>query len=83
VAIKTVLFQSGESNHFATTVAGEAAIASNLSHRNVVATYSHDICHLNQPGSQELDIFKFYLVQVLCTFPPSERLHIAPAHTAL
>ena len=65
VAIKTVLFQTGQSRRMAQAVAGEAAIASNLTHRNVVATYSHDICHVSQPGSQrELELFKFYLVQV-------------------
>jgi hypothetical protein len=78
VAIKTVLFQSGQSHKMAQAVAGEAAIASNLNHPNVVATYSHDICHVTQPGSQrELELFKFYLVQVCVVVIPSpQKLHI-------
>jgi hypothetical protein len=63
VAIKTVLFQSGSGDSQMALVASEAAIASNLVHPNIVATYSHDICNVSQEGN-ELPIFKFYLIQV-------------------
>jgi hypothetical protein len=43
VAIKTVVFQNGEDDSYTKHVASEAAIASNLMHKNVVNTYSHDI----------------------------------------
>jgi hypothetical protein len=65
VAIKTVLFQSGPGDNQTAVVASEAAIASNLVHDNVVATYSHDICKVESKGvGNELAVFKFYLVQV-------------------
>lgn len=65
VAIKIVLFQSGAEDAQVAQVASEAAIASNLSHSNVVATYSHDIRSVDNSGaSNELAVFKFYLVQV-------------------
>jgi hypothetical protein len=50
-----------------TSVAREAAIATTLSHRNVVSTYSHDIAGVSGHGGQELDIYRFYLIQVSCT----------------
>jgi hypothetical protein len=46
------------------SLASEAAIASNLSHRNVVAMYNHDICNVAVAACNELDIYKFYLIQV-------------------
>jgi hypothetical protein len=64
VAIKTVIFQSSQHEHTTSAVASEAAIATNLTHSNVVATYSHDICNVTQAGGAELDIYKFYLIQV-------------------
>jgi hypothetical protein len=33
-------------------------------HRNIVATYSHDICNVVSETNHELGIFKFYLIQV-------------------
>lgn len=63
VAIKTVIFQSDESDNTMSRLASEAAIASNLSHANVVAMYSHDICTVSSDAN-ELDIYKFYLIQV-------------------
>ena len=65
VAIKIVLFQSGADDAQVAQVASEAAIASNLSHSNVVATYSHDIHYVDDSCPNELGIFKFYLIQVL------------------
>jgi hypothetical protein len=65
VAIKTVVFQGEHDNDTTSAVASEAAIASNLTHRNVVATYSHDICNVTNVAGAELDIYKFYLIQVL------------------
>lgn len=66
VAIKTVIFQSDESDNTMSRLASEAAIASNLSHTNVVAMYSHDICTVSSDAHNELDIYKFYLIQVCC-----------------
>eukprot|EP00892_Ulva_mutabilis_P009199 jgi/Ulvmu1/6651/UM003_0289.1 len=67
VAIKTILFQSEPQQQQTESIASEAAIASNLSHKNVVATYSHDIRSVDAPGtSNELAVFKFYLVQEFC-----------------
>jgi serine/threonine protein kinase len=43
IAIKTVLFQSSEEADKTILLAQEAATASSLMHRNVVATYTHEI----------------------------------------
>lgn len=64
MAIKTVLFQSGSGDDQTSRVASEAAIASNLVHRNIVSTYSHDIRNVTSSQGNELAIFKFYLIQV-------------------
>lgn len=64
MAIKTLIFQDGGGDGQTAVVASEAAIASNLVHRNVVATYSHDICNVVGETNHELGIFKFYLIQV-------------------
>lgn len=64
VAIKTILFQSGPGDNQTAVVASEAAIASNLNHRHVAATYSHDICPFGESAQNELAVFKFYLIQV-------------------
>ena len=66
VAIKTVLFQSGQGSSQTRLVASEAAIASNLDHSNIVATYSHDICNVSPTSSAELPVFKFYLITEFC-----------------
>lgn len=63
VAIKTVVFQSAGADEQMAQVASEAAIASNLSHRNVVATYSHDIVDVVRAVGPEPGFYKFYLVQ--------------------
>jgi serine/threonine protein kinase len=44
----------------------EAAIASNLFHRNVVTTYCHDIRNLVIGTAPEESVFKFYLLQEFC-----------------
>ena len=61
-----MIFQSRAADAIKATVASEAAIASNLTHSNVVATYGHDICGAaaGARGTNELDIYKFYLFQV-------------------
>lgn len=64
VAIKTVLFQSGDGDNQTALVASEAAIASNLVHHNIVSTYSHEICNVLASTGMELPVFKFYLIQV-------------------
>lgn len=68
VAIKTVIFSSSGGDGETELVASEAAIASNLGHPNVVATYSHDILDISKATTStagpELSVFKFYLIQV-------------------
>lgn len=64
MAIKTVVFTSEGGDAQTSRVASEAAIASSLSHHNVVATYSHDILDVQKSTGPELGIYKFYLVQV-------------------
>lgn len=64
VAIKTVVFQNGEDDSYTKHVASEAAIASNLMHKNVVNTYSHDIRNITTGPGPEHSIYKFYLLQV-------------------
>ena len=66
VAIKTVLFQSGAGDNQTALVASEAAIASNLIHRNIVSTFSYDIRNVAENSGNELAVFKFYLVQEYC-----------------
>ena len=80
VAIKTVLLEGDPHDRATTAVAREAAIACNLSHPNVVATYSHDVVCLhsaNLPAGGGgaaaawpdvgADAFRFYLIQVRST----------------
>ena len=70
VAIKTLVFQSDSADNQLNKVASEVAIASNLVHTNIVATYSHDVCPVsenpasNSNSNNELGIYKFYLIQV-------------------
>ena len=64
MAIKTVVFTSAGGDAQTGRVASEAAIASNLSHPNVVATYSHDILDVARSVGAELGVYKFYLIQV-------------------
>eukprot|EP00892_Ulva_mutabilis_P008546 jgi/Ulvmu1/6063/UM027_0041.1 len=66
VAIKTVIFQSGGGDQQTAVVATEAAIATNLVHRNIVATYSHDVLDVAQGVGPELGVYKFYLIQEFC-----------------
>ena len=65
MAIKTVVFSSEQADAQTSLVATEAAIASNLTHEHIVATYSHDIVGISQAVGPELGIYKFYLIQVL------------------
>jgi hypothetical protein len=71
VAIKTVVFQGGEDESQSALIVSEAAIASNLFHRNVVATYCHDIRSLVGTSGKEAGVFKFYLLQVCFQFAAS------------
>jgi hypothetical protein len=64
VAIKAVLFQSSGADDATALVASEAAIATNLVHRSLVATYSHDVRSVTGMLDNELSTYKFYLVQV-------------------
>ena len=63
VAIKTVIFQVGMTAADTAQVASEAAIASNLVHENIVNTYNHDMCCLQDNDNNELEVYKFYLIQ--------------------
>jgi hypothetical protein len=70
VAIKTLVFQTDAADNQLNKVASEVAIASNLVHHNIVATYSHDVCPVTEESGnsgKELGIYKFYLIQVCCT----------------
>lgn len=60
VAIKTLLFECSTPEQAPT----EAAIAACLNHSNIVATLHSDVTALSSNATQELDIFKLYLVQV-------------------
>ena len=70
VAIKSVLLEGDPHDSATSAVAREAAIACNLSHPNIVATYTHDVAclgHGNGTGawpSTGPDAFRFYLIQV-------------------
>eukprot|EP00892_Ulva_mutabilis_P006166 jgi/Ulvmu1/3921/UM018_0144.1 len=66
VAIKTVVFESGARDSQTALVASEAAIASNLVHSNIVATYWHDVRTVSDAHGLELGIFKLCLVQEFC-----------------
>ena len=66
VAIKTIVFESGVEDNQTARVASEAAIASNLVHSNVVSTYSHSIASVGDRVGNELEVFKFYLIQEFC-----------------
>ena len=72
VAIKTLLFQSSDSESKTAVVASEAAIASNLVHHNIVATYTTDVCSVVAESHSGLDVFKFYLIQARPLFRPSQ-----------
>lgn len=67
VAIKTVVFQSSASDDQLTLIASEAAISSSLVHRNIVATYAHDVKHLTSESGFDLGLFKFHLIQEYCS----------------
>lgn len=75
-----MIFQSRAAEAIKATVASEAAIATNLTHSNVVATYGHDVCGAAAPsrGTNELAIYKFYLFQVRT----SESVFLAGRETA-
>ena len=64
VAIKTVIFTSCGGDQQTDLVASEAAIASYLNHKNIVATYNHDIIDVAKAVGPELGVYKFYLIQV-------------------
>ena len=70
VAIKTVLLSSNSADQVTSSVAREAAIATNLGHSNIVATYNHDVRVISPSASQELDVCKIYLIQVSPSDPP-------------
>jgi hypothetical protein len=53
-------------------IASEAAIATNMMHPNIVATYSYDIMKVSggktPVDTGELAVYKLYLIQVCCLF---------------
>ena len=67
VAVKTVRFQSVKDRHSFESAVAEAAIANNLTHPNIVATYAHELKATPCPtsnGPEDLVSWKLYLVQV-------------------
>ena len=66
MAVKTIVFQADHADTRAQLVAREAAIATNLAHKNVVATYSHDLTRVAAAGgvAGEAVVYKLYLIQV-------------------
>lgn len=65
-------------------MASEAAIASYLVHKNIVATYSHDVLDVAKAVGNELGVFKFYLIQVRPTpHPPGLQLGVRGNPTPL
>lgn len=64
VAIKTVLFSDAIAEQSLKLAASEAAIAINLSHENVVATYSHDVVDVQGSTGPERGLYKFHIIQV-------------------
>ena len=63
MAIKTIVFSCSPQADEADDVAKEAAIATNLCHHNVVATYGHEIVDVSHAAGAELGVCKFYLIQ--------------------
>lgn len=59
-----MVFESDARDNQTALVASEAAIASNLVHRHIVATYWHDVRTVSDARGLELGIFKLCLVQV-------------------
>lgn len=66
VVLRTMLFQSGLHDGEKERVAAEAATARALEHDSVVATLWYELCNVTGQGSEELDIYKLYLVQEHC-----------------
>jgi hypothetical protein len=65
VAVKTIIFSCSPSADEADGIAKEAAFAINLCHSNVVNTYDFEIKDVQHtPVGAELEICKFYLIQV-------------------
>jgi serine/threonine protein kinase len=67
VAIKMVIFQSNASDDQLALIASEAAISSSLVHRNIVATYAHDVKHITPDSGRDAGLFKFHLIQEYCS----------------
>lgn len=81
VAIKTVVFQGGDDQTQSSLIVSEAAIASNLFHKNVVATYCHDVRSLMCGGvGNEEGVFKFYLLQVRLVAQYMGYMHVTRMH---
>jgi hypothetical protein len=68
VAIKKIVFEGHADGDELRAVATEAAISTNLSHRNIVATYSHDIVNISPATKREPGVYKFYLVRFSLAF---------------
>ena len=75
VAIKTVLFQSSDVTDKTQLLAHEAAVATGLVHRNLVATYAHEIAQVpstargRRPAAARQKrgcVYVFFLLQELC-----------------
>ena len=64
--LRTMLFQSGGSGGERDRFAAEAATARALEHSSVVATLWYELCNVTGQGTEELDIYKLYLIQEHC-----------------
>jgi serine/threonine protein kinase len=47
-------------------MAAEAALARSLEHESLVATLFYELCNVTREVSEELDIYKLYLIQEYC-----------------
>ena len=65
MAVKTVIFNGDAAGSASMQrAAAEVSIAYNLSHDNVVVTFSHELKQITDAHVQELNTWKLYLIQV-------------------
>jgi serine/threonine protein kinase len=61
-----MLFQSSAADGEKDRMAAEASLARSLEHESLVATHFYELCNVTREGSEELDIYKLYLIQEYC-----------------
>ena len=78
MAVKTVVFSCNSLEDMPMQrAAGEAAIAYNLHHPNIVNTYSHNLTAITSSHSDEIMSWKLDLVQVCSTLPTGAEIRVA------